>query len=93
MSPVETVPSGIPGLDEMLNGGFPRGRAILVSGGPGTGKSILSAQFIYNGAHQHGIPGIIVSLEEPAKTIKENLSSFGWDLDKLIDENLLDIID
>ncbi|MHA1578720.1 MAG: ATPase domain-containing protein [Candidatus Freyarchaeota archaeon] len=93
MSLIETVPSGIPGLDEMLNGGLPKGRAILVSGGPGTGKSILSAQFIYNGAKLYGIPGIIVSLEEPAQTIKENLISFGWDLDNLIDEKLLAIID
>jgi KaiC/GvpD/RAD55 family RecA-like ATPase len=93
MSLVETVPSGIPGLDEMLNGGLPKGRAILISGGPGTGKSILSAQFIYNGAKEYGIPGIIVSLEEPEKTIKENLSAFGWDLDKLVDENLLAVID
>ncbi|MEM3586573.1 MAG: ATPase domain-containing protein [Candidatus Jordarchaeaceae archaeon] len=93
MKLVETVPSGIPGLDELLGGGLPKGRAILVSGGPGTGKSILGAQFIYNGAAQYGIPGIIVSLEEPQKTIKENLSGFGWDLDKFIDENLLAIID
>ena len=54
--------TGIDGLDELLGGGIPRGRCILVIGGPGTGKTILGAQFIYNGVKKYGEKGIIVTL-------------------------------
>ncbi|MFH1246916.1 MAG: ATPase domain-containing protein, partial [Candidatus Micrarchaeota archaeon] len=46
---IEHIKTGLKGLDEMLNGGFPKGRSILVSGACGTGKTILSMQYIYNG--------------------------------------------
>ena len=48
------VPTGIPGLDELIQGGFLEGATILVSGGAGTGKTIFATQYIYNGAAQYG---------------------------------------
>ncbi|RLE59540.1 MAG: KaiC domain-containing protein, partial [Thermoprotei archaeon] len=60
---IERVKSGIPGLDEILNGGIPRRNIVLLSGGPGTGKSIMGQQFLYNGLLQ-GEPGVLVALEE-----------------------------
>lgn len=58
MSNIERVKSGIPGLDEMLNGGIPKGRVILVVGGPGTGKTIFCTRFLINGIQQYGEPGL-----------------------------------
>ncbi len=73
------VPTGIRGLDEMLGGGFPKGRVILLCGGPGTGKTIFSLQFLANAA-KRGEPGVYVTLEEPLRFIREYAESFGWDL-------------
>ena len=60
----ETVPTGVPGLDELVSGGFPRGRVILVIGGPGTGKTVLTSQFLYKGISEYSENGIMVSLDE-----------------------------
>src|SRR5437867_10473913 len=49
MPMVDRTPTGIPGLDEILSGGFPRRRVVLIVGGPGTGKTILTSQFLING--------------------------------------------
>ncbi|MDQ1280440.1 MAG: hypothetical protein QG670_1703 [Thermoproteota archaeon] len=73
------ISTGVEGLDEMLGGGFPRGRVYLVSGGPGTGKTIFSLQYLM-AAVERGEPGIYVTLEEPLSFIRENVDSFGWDL-------------
>ena len=59
----QNTPSGIQGLDELLSGGFPKDRTILVVGSPGTGKTILAAQFLYKGIQEHGENGIFVSLD------------------------------
>ncbi|MDH5376682.1 MAG: hypothetical protein OEW95_12875, partial [Candidatus Bathyarchaeota archaeon] len=54
----ERVPTGIDGLDTLIEGGFPRGDVILVAGGSGSGKTIFSTQFIYNGATRYGEKGV-----------------------------------
>src|SRR6266568_4068553 len=64
MPTVDRTPTGIPGLDEILSGGFPRGRVILLVGGPGTGKTILTSQFLMNGIKIYGENGAFVSLDE-----------------------------
>jgi len=87
------VPTGIEGLDGLIEGGFPRESVILLAGGAGSGKTIFSAQFIYNGAVQYGEKGVYVTFEEDAKTLKRNMLSFGFDLEKLEREGLIKIID
>ncbi|RLI28475.1 MAG: hypothetical protein DRO46_03960 [Candidatus Hecatellales archaeon] len=89
----ELAKTGIEGLDEVLGGGIPRGRCILVVGGPGTGKTILGAQFIYNGAKKYGEKGLIVTLEEGAPILKADLRKLGFDLDELENEGLIKIVD
>lgn len=79
---MKQVPTGIDGLDKMLNGGLPAGRCILVCGGPGSGKTILSWQFLYYGAVLHNEPGLYVSLDEDVNQLKEELKSFGWIMEK-----------
>ncbi len=79
---IEKVETGIPGLDEMLEGGFPKGYTILISGGPGTGKSTLAMQFLVSGVEK-GENGIYVTFEERPADIIRNFSQYGWDLSKI----------
>lgn len=72
------APSGVPGLDAVLFGGFPRDRTMLVFGGPGTGKSVLTLQFLVNGATYFSEPGLLVSFEEAPEDIVTNAESFPW---------------
>ena len=72
--------TGIEGLDNITRGGLPRGRATLLVGGAGSGKTILSLQTLANGARLYNEPGIFVAFEENAKQIIGNASAFGWDL-------------
>lgn len=87
---MDYVATGIPGVDEILAGrGIPRGHTILVSGGPGSGKTTFAIQFLYTGATQHNEPGVYVTLDEDPMEIKENVAKFGWDLKKLEEEKKL----
>jgi circadian clock protein KaiC len=76
---IPKVSTQIPGLDEMLEGGLPRGRTTLVSGGPGSGKTVLGLEFLCRGAAA-GEPGVFVTFEEDAEAIRRNAMSMGWDL-------------
>jgi circadian clock protein KaiC len=87
------IPSGITGLDELLRGGFPKDRTILVYGGPGSGKTTLCTQYLFNGAVHYDEPGILVTLNESPNEIKENMLSFGWDIDNLETTGLLALLD
>lgn len=83
------VPSGIPGLDELITGGFLEGSTVLVAGGSGTGKTIFALQYIYKGAEQYKEPGIYISMEEGATNLWWNMKSFHWNLTKYEQENLI----
>ena len=84
------VPTGIPGVDEVLAGkGIPRGHIILVSGGPGSGKTTFAIQFLITGAMQHNESGVYVTLDEDPVDIKKNMLKFGWNLNKLEEEKKL----
>lgn len=89
---VERVKTGIPGLDEILNGGIPKRNVVLLSGGPGTGKSIMATQFLWGGL-QLGEPGIYVALEEHPVQIRINMRNFGWDVRQHEQEGRFAIID
>jgi KaiC/GvpD/RAD55 family RecA-like ATPase len=80
----EYVPTGVNGVDELLDGkGIPRGHTVLVSGGPGSGKTTFGIQFLYDGATKFSEPGLYVTLDEDPDDIKKNMTAFGWDLDAL----------
>jgi KaiC/GvpD/RAD55 family RecA-like ATPase len=87
------VPTGIQGLDELISGGFPRGRVVLVLGGPGTGKTILVAQFLYNGISEYGENGIFVSLDESQNHFYSEMMKFGWDFKKAEEEGKFLFVD
>jgi len=77
------IPTGIPGLDDMMEGGFERGSVNIVAGESGTGKSILSLQFLYNGAVRHGDTCLYITFEEKKEQIKDHMMRFGMNFEEL----------
>lgn len=75
--------TGIPGLDELMEGGIPKGNTVLVSGLTGSGKTILGLQYLVNGATQYGEKGFYVTFEEPRKDIILQADRLGWDLEAM----------
>ena len=76
------VRTGIAGLDDVLRGGLPAGRMTLLSGGAGSGKSLIAMQCALHGATV-GEPGILVLFEERAAAVRQNVLSLGWDVPAL----------
>jgi KaiC/GvpD/RAD55 family RecA-like ATPase len=85
--------TGVPGLDELVNGGFPEGRVILVVGGPGSGKTILASQFLYNGIYDYDENGIFVSLDEARDHYYSEMLGLGWDMNKAEKEEKFAFVD
>ena len=79
---VERVPTGISGLDAMVEGGFLKGRVVLIAGGPGAGKTIACGQFLHYGITHHE-RGIYVSLDENRDRFYHEMSRFDWDFEQL----------
>jgi len=90
---IKRVSSGIYGLDELIEGGFPRHRNILVSGACGTGKTIFAIQYLYRAAIENNETGVYVTLDERPENIREDMLRFGWDLEKLENQGKLAILD
>jgi len=78
------APTGIPGLDEITQGGLPRGRPTLVCGSAGCGKTLFAMEFLIRGATEFGEPGVFMAFEESAEELTQNVRSLGFDLDKLV---------
>ncbi len=89
----EHVPTGIPGLDDLLGGGYPRGRVILITGGPGSGKTTISMQFLIDGIERFDERGVFVSLEESKYHIVGEMANFDWDLEKYEKKNQIAVVD
>jgi KaiC/GvpD/RAD55 family RecA-like ATPase len=85
---MKLLATGISGFDEMLGGGLQEGRVVLVCGGPGAGKTILTIQCMMQ-ALSRGEPCVFATLEEPLTNIKENMLNFGWNLDEWEKKGLL----
>ncbi len=86
------VPTAISGLDELIEGGFIENDVILITGGPGAGKSTFGIQFLYEGINKYGDPGVYVTLEESPARIIRNMWRHSWDLERPIKEGKLRII-
>lgn len=83
--------TGIVGLDEITQGGLPRGRPTLVCGAAGCGKTLFAMEFLLRGAQQYGEPGVFMAFEETPEDLAQNVRSLGFDLDKLIAENKISV--
>lgn len=79
----DRVPTGIVGLDDFIEGGFPRGSLILLAGSPGSGKSIASAHFIHHGAENLDENGVYLSFAERKEFFFSNMKRFGLDFEML----------
>ena len=88
---IKKCPTGILGLDDVLEGGLPRGRATLVCGGPGSGKTMLGVEFLAKGADNYKEPGVLVSFEESREELIEDAISLGFNLVRLEDAKMLNI--
>jgi circadian clock protein KaiC len=91
MLQTERVPTGITGLDHVIEGGLPKGRSILVTGEPGTGKTIFALQFLVEGL-KRGEKGIYVTADESPVDVLEQAASLGWDLEPRVDAKELAIL-
>lgn len=86
------VKTGIPGLDELMGGGLPRGSCTLLSGKCGTGKTVLSTQYVYKGITEYGEPGVFVSFEREPEALCEDMRVFGWHLRVLENQGNLELM-
>ena len=87
----DIVSTGVKGLDDVLGGGIPQGHAMLLVGKPGTGKSILSMEYLLHGIELHKENGVYISFEESEKQIISNAASFGWKFEEMVKKNKLAI--
>ncbi len=86
------IKTAIPGFDNLVDGGLPKGKTILLSGTPGTCKTIFGLQYLYNGAMQFNEKGLYVSFEEKEHSLKAQARQFGWDFEKLEKEKKVKIL-
>ena len=84
---VQKLPTGIEGFDDVCHGGLPIGRSTLISGTSGTGKTVFSLNFLYNGIREYNEPGIFVTFEESPLDILRNAASFGWNLQEMVEQD------
>ncbi|MGE5083503.1 MAG: ATPase domain-containing protein, partial [Acidobacteriota bacterium] len=81
--------TGITGLDQIMEGGLPKGRPTLLCGGAGCGKTILAMEFLVRGAREFNEAGVFMAFEETGKELGENVASLGFDLPSLISHKKL----
>ncbi len=93
IEPIERIKTGIEGFEEISHGGLPKNRLTLISGTPGSGKTIFSTQFLVKGITKNDVPGIFVTFEETPLDIKVNMKNFGWDIDRLEKKNKWSFVD
>lgn len=86
---LEKAPSGIPGFDEITNGGFPFGRTSLICGAAGAGKTLFGLQFLVRGITDYDEPGVFIAFEETEEDLAQNVASLGFDLKGLVDSGKL----
>lgn len=71
--------TGVDGLDDVLAGGFVRGRVYLIEGSPGAGKTTIATQFLLSGAAE-GETGLYITLSETEDELRASAASHGWTL-------------
>ncbi|KJR42335.1 Circadian clock protein KaiC [Candidatus Magnetoovum chiemensis] len=89
----EKLPTGIEGFDHITMGGLPEGRTTLIVGSSGSGKTLLSVEFLYKSIIKYNRNGLLVTFEEKPKDIIRNVKRLGWNLPTLITEKRIAIID
>jgi circadian clock protein KaiC len=80
---IERISSGVPGLDSLIGGGFPKGSTLMVVGNSGSGKTILCSHFLYDGLTAKDEKGLYISFSESKAQFYANSKTLGMDFDKL----------
>ena len=75
---ISKCPTGITGLDQITEGGLPKGRPTLICGSAGCGKTMLAVEFLVRGATEFGEPGVFMSFEETSQELTQNVASLGF---------------
>lgn len=88
---VDRVETGIKGFDKLIEGGLPKGSNVLLTGLPGSGKTIFGLQYLVHGA-MHNQNGVYVTLDASLEKLKTQAKQFGWDLDKLENDGKISFI-
>ena len=83
LTPLPRVKTGVPGLDDLIEGGLPRGSITTLSGDTGCGKTTFGVQFLYAGASKYEENGLYISFDEKRRQMYRNMGRFDWDLQKL----------
>ena len=91
LSGLKKCPTGIKGLDEITEGGLPRGRPTLICGSAGCGKTLLAMEFVTRGITEFNEPGVFMAFEENAEELAVNVASLGMDVKELIRQKKLAI--
>lgn len=89
---MERLSTGISGLDSLIEGGIPKGSTVLIAGNPGTGKTILTAHFLYDGLIKNE-NAIYVSFSESKEQFFVNTERFEMDFKKFQDQNKFSFLD
>ena len=89
---IKRAPTGVEGLDGLIEGGFMKGDVILLAGNTGSGKTIFSVEFLCHGATEYHEKGVYATFEEDEKTLKRNMAKFGFDLEKLEHDGLIKVV-
>jgi circadian clock protein KaiC len=89
---LERVPTGIPRLDEMLEGGLLKHTITLLRGASGSGKTLICLQYLHEGVVKYDEPGVYISFAEPEEAVYQHGRMFGWDLQSLVKKNEFAII-
>ncbi len=87
------VPTGIPGLDKLIEGGLQIGDFVLLAGGVGAGKTTFACQFVYNAVKMYNEPAVFATFEEDIQSLKRNMTKYGIDLEPLEKTRRLKLID
>ena len=86
------VSTGIAIVDQLLGGGFPQGRSVVVTGAPGTGKTTVGLQFLAEGIRR-GERGLLALVDEKPRHVIEDARAFGWEIDTWTDNKSLRLLD
>jgi circadian clock protein KaiC len=89
---IERVPTGVPGLDRMTQGGFVKNSSVMLRGTSGTCKTLLCLQYLYKGITEYDDPGIFISFAESKAAIYQHGKIFGWDFEALEKKNKFMVI-
>ncbi len=92
-TPSKRVPTGIPGLDNLVEGGLQAGDFVLLAGGVGSGKTTFACQFVYNAVKMYDEPAVFATFEEDIESLKRNMVKYGLDLEPLEKKKRLKLLD